>query len=133
GVRGSPGLFAPLTREVEAGLGAARATRDFFVLMRAELEERHARWGRAVGLQEPNVKEGVGGLRDLHAVIWLGHALYGSRGLQGLFREGWLQESDYLVARRAHDFLFRGRNEAHFTTGRPADRLPLDLQPALSK
>jgi [protein-PII] uridylyltransferase len=132
-VTGSPELFASLTKEVEAGLGAARATRDFFVLMRAELEERHTRWGRAVGLQEPNVKEGVGGLRDLHAVVWLGHALYGSRGLHGLHREGWLREEDYVVARRAHDFLSRVRNEAHFAAGRRADLLTLDLQPDLAK
>jgi len=132
-VTGSSTLFATLVREVESGLGDSRTTRDFFALMRAELEERHARWGHAVGLQEPNVKEGVGGLRDLHAVVWLGHALYGSRGLHGLHREGWLQESDYLVARRAHDFLFRVRNEAHFTTGRRADLLTLDLQPELAK
>jgi [protein-PII] uridylyltransferase len=132
-VTGSPELFASLTKEVEAGLGAARATREFFVLMRAELEERHTRWGRAVGLQEPNVKEGVGGLRDLHAVVWLGHALYGSRGLHGLYREGWLREEDYVVARRAHDFLSRVRNEAHFAAGRRADLLTLDLQPDLAK
>ena len=132
-VTGSAPLFAALVREVESGLHDPRTTRDFFVLMRAELEERHARWGHAVGLQEPNVKEGVGGLRDLHAVAWLGHALYGSRGLSGLVREGWLQESDFLVARRAYDFLFRVRNEAHFTTGRRADLLTLDLQPDLAR
>ena len=132
-VTGSASLFETLTKEVEAGLGAARATRDFFALMRAELEERHTRWGRAVGLQEPNVKEGVGGLRDLHTVVWLGHALYGSRGLHGLHREGWLADADYVVARRAHDFLSRVRNEAHFATGRRADLLTLDLQPELAK
>ncbi len=101
--------------------------------MRAELLERHTRWGHAVGLQEPNVKEGVGGLRDLHAVVWLGHALYGSRGLHGLHREGWLGDQDYVVARRAHDFLSRVRNEAHFNAGRRADLLTLDLQPELAK
>jgi [protein-PII] uridylyltransferase len=132
-VTGSPELFATLTKHVEAGLGDARATRDFFALMRAELLERHTRWGHAVGLQEPNVKEGVGGLRDLHAVVWLGHALYGSRGLHGLFREGWLGDQDYVVARRAHDFLSRVRNEAHFNAGRRADLLTLDLQPELAK
>ncbi len=132
-VTGSVALFEALTKEVEAGLGDTRATRDFFALMRAELEERHTRWGRAVGLQEPNVKEGVGGLRDLHTVVWLGHALYGSRGLHGLHREGWLGDADYVVARRAHDFLSRVRNEAHFAAGRRADLLTLDLQPELAK
>jgi len=131
-VMGSASLFASLTKEVEDGLRDPRATRDFFALMRAELEERHARWGRAVGLQEPNVKEGVGGLRDLHTVVWLGHALYGSRGLHGLHRDGWLSDADYVIARRAHGFLSRVRNEAHFATGRRADVLTLDLQPELA-
>ncbi|MGH2609887.1 MAG: HD domain-containing protein, partial [Tepidiformaceae bacterium] len=131
-VTGNASLFASLGREVEADLRNPRANRDFFALMRAELEERHARWGRAVGLQEPNVKEGVGGLRDLHTMIWLGHALYGSRGLRELHREGRLGDADYMIARRAHGFLSRVRNEAHFATDRRADVLTLDLQPELA-
>jgi [protein-PII] uridylyltransferase len=130
---GSASLFASLTQEVEAGLRGHRALQDFVALMRAELEERHTRWGRVVGLQEPNVKEGVGGLRDLHTVVWLGHALYGSRGLHELHREGWLGDADYAIARRTHDFLSRVRNEAHFVAGRRADLLTLDLQPELAK
>ena len=131
-VTGSSELFTTLLSDLVAGLGNTRATRDFFGVMRTDIEERHSRWGRAVGLQEPNVKEGVGGLRDLHAVVWLGSALYGSRGLVGLQRGGWLGDSEYVLARRAHDFLARVRNEAHFATGRRADVLTLDLQPEIA-
>jgi [protein-PII] uridylyltransferase len=131
-VTGSSELYATLLTQLAGGLGDTLATREFFAVMRTDIEERHARWGRAVGLQEPNVKEGMGGLRDLHAVVWLGSALYGSRGLVGLHRGGFIADTDYVRARRAHDFLARVRNEAHFATGRRADVLTLDLQPELA-
>jgi [protein-PII] uridylyltransferase len=131
-VTGSPELFATLLEELAAGLGSGRTRRELFDELRGELEERHARWGRAVGLQEPNVKEGVGGLRDLHTVVWLGDALFGCRGLLGLQRGGFLAEAEYVRARRANDFLTRVRNEAHFATGRRADLITLDLQPELA-
>ena len=78
------------------------------------------------------MKEGVGGLRDLHAVLWVGHARFGSRGLPGLEAAGLLDAADYAALRQAYDFLCRVRNEAHFATGRKTDLLTLDLQADLA-
>ena len=50
--------------------------------MRTEWRERQARFGAAVCVLEPQVKEGPGGLRDLHAVLWIAHARYRTRGLR---------------------------------------------------
>ena len=84
-------------------------------------------------VQEPNIKEGVGGLRDLHAVLWVAQARHGSRGLADARAAGLLSEREHQAALRAYDFLLRVRAEAHFVTGRKTDVLTLDLQPAVAK
>ena len=128
-VAGSPDLFSELLAALDEGLlRDPRATQRFLEAMRQETEERYAKQGHAVCVQEPNVKEGVGGLRDLHTVLWVGHARFGSGRLSALKGEEWLSDAEYRAARRSSDFLWRVRNEAHFSTGRRTDFLSLDLQ-----
>ena len=89
-ITGNADLFQDLLKALDSGLlRDKRATEQFLQSMRVELTDRYAKVGGAVCIQEPNVKEGVGGLRDLHAVLWVGHARFGSRGLAGLHAEGW--------------------------------------------
>ena len=64
-----------------------RANRRFFKAMRAEFLQRREKHGPVVGMLEPNLKEGAGGLRDLHTVTWVGLARYGARGLDGLLSD----------------------------------------------
>jgi [protein-PII] uridylyltransferase len=128
-VGGSATLFDDLLTALNEGLlGDSKATQRFLEAMRLETEERYAKQGNAVCVQEPNVKEGVGGLRDLHTVLWVAHARLGSGRLSTLKNDGWLSAGEYRAARRASDFLWRVRNEAHFSTGRRTDFLSLDLQ-----
>jgi [protein-PII] uridylyltransferase len=82
---------------------------------------------------EPHVKEGAGGLRDLHTVTWVALARYGVRGVDGLLSAGLIAASDYGRMLRAYDFLLRVRNEAHFRTGRASDVLALEMQPPLAR
>ena len=132
-VVGSEGQFQALERRLEAALRASRAARDaFFGQMRREWSERMERHAEAVCVLEPQVKEGPGGLRDLHAVLWVTHVRYGLRGFAALASSGLLQPSDAKAVRAAYDFLLRVRNEAHFLTGRKADQLTLDLHDELA-
>jgi len=133
-VAGSPRLFALLAARLDGLVFAsARTTLAFLDTLRGDLDERYARYGRTVGLLEPHVKEGAGGLRDLHAVLWVGQALFGVRGLAGLSECGALTEAEHRGLTRAADFIQRIRNEAHFATGRKTDVLDLDLQPVLAE
>ena len=80
-------------------------------------------------MQEPNVKEGQGGLRELHTVLWVAPRPLGARGLAGARgRAARSRDREHKAARRAYDFLLRVRNEAHFATG-PQDR-PAHARPA---
>ena len=131
---GNNDLFQELQRELLSKVFRnPRANRRFFKAMRAEFLERREKHGPIVGMLEPHVKEGAGGLRDLHTVTWVALARYGVRGLDGLLSAGLISPSDYGRMLRAYDFLLRVRNEAHFRTGRASDVLALEMQPALAR
>ena len=132
-VTGSSELFQDLLAAMDGLLAERRARDEFLDSMRREYADRLAKNQNAVCVQEPNVKEGVGGLRELHSVLWVAHARLGTRGLAGLEAAGWISEREHRDARRAYDFLLRVRNEAHFTTGRKSDLLTLDLQNDVAK
>ena len=50
--------------------------RDFVEAKLAERDQRHQRMGDSRYVVEPNVKEGKGGLRDLHLLFWIAKYLY---------------------------------------------------------
>jgi [protein-PII] uridylyltransferase len=131
-ITGNAHLFRRLRRELESVFTNKRETDAFLEAMRRELEARYAKFGRTVCLQEPNVKESAGGLRDLHTVLWVGQARWGCQGLDDLRAEDHISSAEYAAARRAYDFIARVRNEAHFSTGRKTDWLTLDVQPLLA-
>jgi [protein-PII] uridylyltransferase len=100
--------------------------------IRQERDARHARFSSDVCLQEPNVKDGAGGIRDLHTALWTAYARYGCRTLQELCARELISEADYRRAEEAYDFLWRVRYSLHLATRRKTDRLALDLQPTLA-
>ncbi len=131
-VTGSGLLFEELQKQLATGLlKDPRATEAFLESMRVELADRRTRFG-AVAVQEPNVKEGVGGLRDLHAILWVGHARSGNAGLAALHAEGLLSAPELRTAQRSREFLSRVRNELHFSAGRKNDSITLELQESVA-
>jgi [protein-PII] uridylyltransferase len=98
-----------------------------------ERAARYAKFGAAVCLQEPNVKESPGGLRDLHTALWAGYARYGCRTLDELRDQEIISEVERKTAERAGNFLWRVRYAAHLSTRRKTERLALDLQTTLAR
>ena len=98
-----------------------------------ERAARYAKFGAAVCLQEPNVKESPGGLRDLHTALWVGYVRYGCRTLDELRGHNVISEAERTTAARAAAFLWRVRYAAHLSTRRKTERLALDLQTTLAK
>jgi [protein-PII] uridylyltransferase len=94
----------------------------------AERDERHARGGESRYLVEPNVKEGKGGLRDLHTLFWIGKYYYRVRTAEELVGKGVFTRREYLQFRKAEDFLWAVRCHMHFLTGRAEERLHFDIQ-----
>lgn len=101
---------------------------DFVAAKLAEREERHRRAGQSRYLVEPNVKDGKGGLRDLHTLFWIAKYVYRVREPEELIQKGVFNRSEYMLFRRCEDFLWSVRCHMHFLTNRAEERLSFDIQ-----
>ena len=93
-----------------------------------EREARHKRMGDSRYVVEPNVKEGKGGLRDLHALFWIGKYAYRLRDVNELVEVGLLSADELRQFHRAERFLWAVRCHLHLVAGRAEERLTFDYQ-----
>lgn len=93
--------------------------------------ERRAKYGGTVFLQEPDIKNGVGGLRDYQNAFWMARVKLGIKDISELAGQGHLRRNELRDFGRAYDFLLRVRNELHFTSKHPTDLLNLEAQPRI--
>ncbi|WP_114952940.1 [protein-PII] uridylyltransferase [Sphingosinicella terrae] len=93
-----------------------------------ERDERHRRMGDSRYVVEPNVKEGKGGLRDLHALFWIGKFAYHLRSSADLVDVGLLSRDELRQFQRAERFLWAVRCHLHIIAGRAEERLTFDYQ-----
>ncbi len=124
---GDAKLFEQLTDRLEEEVFEKQKAALLDELMK-EREARYAKFGSAACMQEPNIKESAGGLRDLHVLLWASRIAHGQATLEGLTRAGVIPERDAKAIGSSYDFLLRVRNELHFMTSRRTDALSLDLQ-----
>ncbi len=96
-------------------------TEDYLAARVADQASRHAKYGRTVYMQEPNVKNGCGGLRDFQNLLWMAYFKYRVRTTGELVKKKYLNESEQRELDRAYDFIFRLRTELHYVTGRHVD------------
>ena len=101
---------------------------DFVAAKLAEREERHRRAGQSRYLVEPNVKDGKGGLRDLHTLFWIAKYVYRVREPEELIDREVFDRDEYNMFRRCEDFLWTVRCNMHFLAGRAEERLSFDIQ-----
>jgi len=101
---------------------------QFVAAKLAEREERHRRAGQSRYLVEPNVKDGKGGLRDLHTLFWIAKYVYRVREPAELIERGVFDHDEYKLFRRCEDFLWSVRCNMHFLAGRAEERLSFDIQ-----
>ncbi len=118
---------ARFTAEIVAG-----NSRAFVADKLAERDERHKRMGDSRYVVEPNVKEGKGGLRDLHTLFWIGKFIHRVRTVPELVDAGLLTAREYRQFSRAENFLLAVRCHLHTIAGRAEDRLTFDFQREIS-
>ena len=108
------------------------SAKEYFEAKRAEQRTRHARFNDTADNLEPNLKEGPGGLRDLHTVTWMGMRLYGVPGLRALVPLGLLGENECASLEREWRVLARLRFGLHLISKRREERLLFDHQKTLA-
>ena len=106
----------------------AGKSQEFVTEKLDERNARHKRMGDSRYVVEPNVKEGKGGLRDLHTLFWIGKYAYQVRSLPELVDTGLLSAQELRQFQRAERFLWAVRCHLHIVTGRAEDRLTFDYQ-----
>ncbi|MBI5635128.1 MAG: [protein-PII] uridylyltransferase [Nitrospirae bacterium] len=126
---GSRELYSQFEKEVYPAI-AYRKQRQFVAEKLSEREKRHISTGDSIYLLEPHVKEGDGGLRDIHAVLWLSRVVFRITDLQGL--SAFLSGHDLKRFSDAYDFMIRLRYCLHLESGRKNDILSFEYQRAIA-
>jgi [protein-PII] uridylyltransferase len=98
-----------------------------------DLRRRHKKFGGVVYLLEPNIKEGKGGLRDLHTILWTLKVKFKAVTLRELVTKGVLSPRSEKNLYYILDNLLRIRNHIHFITGRKTDVINFELQENLAE
>src|SRR5271170_1673716 len=124
---GDAGLYDELTTRFDKEVVQGTAP-QFVAAKLAEREERHRRAGQSRYLVEPNVKDGKGGLRDLHTLFWIAKYVYRVREPEELIDREVFDRDEYNMFRRCEDFLWSVRCNMHFLCGRAEERLSFDIQ-----
>ncbi|HQS10959.1 MAG TPA: [protein-PII] uridylyltransferase [Xanthobacteraceae bacterium] len=124
---GDKALFEDLETRFDKEVVEGTAT-EFVTAKMAEREERLRKAGQSRYLVEPNVKDGKGGLRDLHTLFWIAKYVYRVRSTGELVSKGVFTREEARLFTRCEDFLWSVRCHLHFLTGRPEERLSFDLQ-----
>ena len=126
-VCGDRPLAEDFSRSLERDI-KPRATAKFFREKLNESQERHHEYGDSVYLLEPQLKEGQGGLRDLHTALWIAKIKFKVSSLRELAVKGVMNAAELAEIEPARDFLFRVRNAMHFLTHSHQDQLTFELQ-----
>jgi [protein-PII] uridylyltransferase len=131
-VWGDEALYDEAAARFQAEVVADTA-RAFVAEKLAERDARHKRMGDSRYVVEPNLKEGKGGLRDLHTLFWIGKYIHRVRSVAELVDKGLLTEPELRQFQKAENFLWAVRCHLHMLTGRAEDRLTFDVQPEVAR
>ena len=116
-------MVARFRKEVVAGTAL-----EFVEAKLQESDERHKKLGDSRYVIEPNVKEGKGGLRDLHKLFWIGKYVYQVDAVSALVDRGVLSLAEARRFAKAQKQLWTIRCHLHYLAGRAEERLTVDLQ-----
>ncbi len=115
-------LFISLTAALRSDILLSASDDIVYWLIENNLA-RHRRLGDSTHLLEPNLKEGQGGLRDYHTMLWIARIKSNIKHRRDLEYYGYLSNDEYRIFRKALAFVWQVRNRLHEMSGRKCDQL----------
>ena len=127
---GDQGLFKKFQKTLVAK--CVEGFEEKYIAARLEDQQtRREKYGNSATMQEPNVKNGCGGLRDFQNLLWMSFFKYRALSPREL-QEQFVSHAERKQLEAAYDFLLRTRTELHYHINRPMDILGKNLQPAVA-
>jgi len=105
----------------------------FYLAKINEQKARHKKFSGTTYNVEPNIKEGLGGLRDIQMVSWVAQRFFQTNSLHELVDAGFLTEYEYIRLKNGQNFLWKVRFALHLIAGRKEERIGFDYQLKLAK
>lgn len=110
-----------------------RQTRQIITWLIDSNRLRHRHFGDSTYRLEPNLKEGQGGLRDYHTMLWLARIKFQLKHRRDLEYLGILSHDEFQNLTQALSFIWQVRNRLHMITARKCDQLHFENQIKLAQ
>jgi [protein-PII] uridylyltransferase len=130
-VGGDEALFKKM-RDLVTAKAVRGFEREYIEARIDDQETRRTKHGNAATMQEPNIKNGCGGLRDYQNLIWMAYFKYRASNLEELEKREFISSAERRQLDAAYDFLLKVRTELHYQSKRAVDVLPKSLQPVMA-
>jgi [protein-PII] uridylyltransferase len=125
-------LYDELARGTRRAVAPGGNPNQFVARLAEERARRHDRFGDSLYLLEPNLKQGIGALRDLATAVWAARARWAVGELEELVAQGQLSQRQASLLAEARDFLLRVRSLVQLKVGRATDQLTFEIQEAIA-
>ena len=129
---GNQPLFEDMVSRFRKGVVQKNA-KQFVTDKLAERDTRHSKYGLSRYAVEPDLKDGKGGLRDLHTLFWIAKFLFDAKSPEELVDRGVFTRAELSTFQKAEDFLWAVRCHLHFASKRGEDKLTFDRQSELAE
>ncbi|HLU64957.1 MAG TPA: hypothetical protein VKZ63_01695, partial [Kofleriaceae bacterium] len=130
-ITGDRGLFSDLVQRTRRAVAPGGNPNQLVGMLVAERQRRHDRFGDSLYLLEPNLKQGIGALRDLCTAVWAARARWSAADLADLLALGHLSARQAAILADGLDFLLRLRSLVQLHAGRATDQLTFEIQEAI--
>jgi [protein-PII] uridylyltransferase len=124
-------LFSALMEKLGQRITSRRSNKIITALIENN-RQRHRYFGDSAYLLEPNLKDGQGGLRDYHTMLWIARIKSNLRQFRDFEYHGYLSHDEFESLRRSLEFIWNIRNRLHHISGRKCDQLYFEHQDSLA-
>ena len=131
-IAGGDGPTRALMHAARRAIAPGGNANEFVAKLADERARRQDKFGDSLYLLEPNLKHGIGALRDLDTAMWASKARWSVHAPEELVPIGQLTTRQARLLAEALDFLLMLRTRVQLQAERPTDQLTFEIQEAIA-